>query len=106
MPLARVVRRSPAEMGETVDGLLPAPSRSEDDTASHEPPQREFSAREALRTRAFWLLALAHGFALLVVTAVNVHAISHMKEGLGYSVAQASLVITLMTVALLRSTRE
>jgi sugar phosphate permease len=99
LPLARVVRRSPAEMGETVDGLLPAPSRSEDDSASHEPPQREFSAREALRTRAFWLLALAHGFALLVVTAVNVHAISHMKEGLGYSVAQASLVITLMTVA-------
>ena len=63
------------------------------------PHEREFTAREALRTRAFWLLALAHGFALLVVTAVNVHAISHMKEGLGYSLAQASLAITLMTVA-------
>jgi MFS family permease len=34
-----------------------------------------------------------------VVTAVNVHAITHMKEALGYSVAQASLVITLMTLA-------
>ena len=43
--------------------------------------------------------ALGHGFALLVVTAVNVHAISHMKEGLGYSLAQASLVIMVMTVA-------
>jgi MFS family permease len=30
---------------------------------------------------------------------VNVHAISHMKEGLGYSVAQASFVITMMTLA-------
>ena len=99
LPLAHLVRRSPADMGETVDGLPPAPPPGEDDAAHHEPPQREFSAREALRTRAFWLLALAHGFALLVVTAVNVHAISHMKEGLGYSVAQASLVITLMTVA-------
>ncbi|MDF2463508.1 MAG: nanT [Ramlibacter sp.] len=99
VPLARVVRRTPAEMGETVDGLPPAPPRADDDSAEHELPHREFTAREALRTRAFWLLALAHGFALLVVTAVNVHAISHMKEGLGYSVAQASLVITLMTVA-------
>ena len=35
---------------------------------------------------------------LLVVTAVSVHAITHMKESLGYSLAQASLVITLMTV--------
>jgi MFS family permease len=32
-----------------------------------------------------------------VVTAVNVHAITHMKEGLGYSVATASWVIMLMT---------
>src|SRR5256884_422858 len=43
-------------------------------------------------------LSLGHGFALLVVHAVNVHAITHMKEGLGYSVAQAAFVITLMTV--------
>ena len=61
--------------------------------------QREYSAREALRTSAFWLLSLGHGFALLIVYAVNVHAITHMKEGLGYSVAQAALVITLMTAA-------
>jgi MFS family permease len=33
-----------------------------------------------------------------VVTAVNVHAISHMKEGLGYTVAEAAWFILLMTV--------
>lgn len=97
-PLSRVLRREPADVGETVDGLAPSPA-AEDPAAAEEPRGREFSARQALRTRAFWLLALAHGFALLVVSAVNVHAISHMKEGLGYSLAQASLVITLMTVA-------
>jgi MFS family permease len=31
--------------------------------------------------------------------AVNVHAISHMKQALGYSLAQASFIITLMTIA-------
>jgi MFS family permease len=103
-PLARILRRHPAEMGETVDGV-PLASASADAPAGHahavaqEPGRREFTAREALRTSAFWLLALGHGLALLVVTAVNVHAISHMKEGLGYSVAQASLVFTLMTLA-------
>ncbi len=63
------------------------------------PAPREFTAREAMRTSAFWLLSIGHGFALLVVTAVNVHAITHMNTGLGYSLAQASLFITLMTVA-------
>ena len=98
LPLARVLRRHPRDVGETEDGL-PADAPMPASAAPAPAPHREFSAGEALRTRAFWLLALGHGFALLVVTAVNVHAISHMKEGLGYSVAQASLVITLMTVA-------
>jgi MFS family permease len=57
-----------------------------------------FSAREALRTSAFWLIALGHAFSLLVVTAVNVHAVTHIKEGLGYSLSLATLVFTLVTV--------
>jgi len=97
LPLARVLRRHPSDIGETEDGLPPQQAVAGASMAAA--PERHFTTGEALRTQAFWLLALGHGFALLVVTAVNVHAISHMKEGLGYSVAQASLVITLMTVA-------
>jgi sugar phosphate permease len=99
LPLARVVRRNPAEIGLTVDGL-PAPPAAEATLGGSLPkPPRSFTPAEALRTRAFWLLGLGHAFALLVVTAVNVHAISHMKEGLGYSLPQASFVITLMTLS-------
>ncbi|TWO69035.1 MFS transporter [Caenimonas sedimenti] len=96
-PLARVLRRHPSDMGETEDGIPPQPAVP--GASAADLPERHFTAREALRTPAFWLLALGHGFALLVVTAVNVHAISHMKEGLGYTLGQASFVITLMTVA-------
>ena len=96
LPLARVIRRNPAEMGETPDGLPPRTAES-DAAGETEPPGRDFTAGEALRTRAFWLLGLGHAFALLVVSSVNVHAISHIKEGLGYSLAQASVVIMLMT---------
>ena len=94
-PLARVIRSRPEDHGETVDGLPLAPR---DTGRSQAPSWRAYSAREALRTSAFWLLSIGHGFSLLVVSAVNVHAITHIKEGLGYSLAQASLVITLVTL--------
>jgi sugar phosphate permease len=100
LPLTRVLHRRPSDIGENEDGdAAPPPSRQTD--ASAPPPldeDRSFTVAQALRTRAFWLLGVGHAFALLVVASVNVHAISHMKEGLGYSLAQASLVITLMTV--------
>ncbi len=94
-PLARVIRSRPEDHGETVDGLPPAVK----DTANTAAPARTtFTAREALRTSAFWLISLGHACSLLVVSAVNVHAITHMKEGLGYSLAQATLVFILVTV--------
>lgn len=99
LPLSRIVRRNPAEIGETMDGLPPTPPPEPTLGGTLPAPPRSFTAAEALRTRAFWLLGIGHAFALLVVTAVNVHAISHIKEGLGYSLAQAGFVITLMTLS-------
>jgi sugar phosphate permease len=95
LPLSSVFKGRPQELGEHVDGIAPAPrpqgdaygERSSQPLASAHPG---FTIAEAIRTRAFWLLSIGHGAALLVVTAVNVHAITHMKEGLGYSVNQAS----------------
>ncbi|MEN9314476.1 MAG: putative sialic acid transporter [Pseudomonadota bacterium] len=103
-PLARIFRRHPEQMGETIDGE-PQPAHASGAHPSAGPgaaphaPQRQFTAAEALRTRAFWLLSIGHGFALLVVSTVNVHAITHMSSGLGYSIASASVFITLMTFA-------
>ena len=99
-PLSRVFKRSPAEIGETVDGLPVAPPAVPGAAArTAAPAAAEFTARQAMRTQAFWFISLGHGFALLIVYAVNVHAITHMKEGLGYTLAEASVVITLMTAA-------
>ena len=99
LPLSFVIRGRPHFYGEFVDGEPPAdtPSRLQAQKAAD--GTRDFTAREALRTPAFWLLSLGHGFALFVVTAVNVHAISHLKEGLGYPVETAALYIMLMTLA-------
>jgi len=97
LPLAFVMRRRPEDHGETVDGIPPAPPK---ESVSSEPRStRDFTAREALRTPAFWLLSLGHGFALLVVHAVSVHAITHMNQGLGYSLEAASLVYMVLTLS-------
>lgn len=94
-PLASMIRSRPEDHGETVDGIAPAPKI---EGAPAVPVRRTFTSREAVRTSAFWLISLGHAFALLVVSAVNVHAIAHVKEGLGYSLAQASLAFSLVTV--------
>ena len=99
-PLAMVMRNKPEDYGLRVDG------RSEKAAAADLertiggtpiPVTRDFTAREALRTQAFWLLSLGHGFALFTVHTVLVHAITHLKEGLGYSIATAALVMALVT---------
>lgn len=97
-PLACIFRRRPEDFGETVDGLGAQRGKVDivgvDATAQAEP---EFTAKQALRTQAFWLLSAGHGVALIIVTAVNTHAINHMRISLGYTIAQASFYITLMT---------
>ena len=97
LPLALVIRNNPREIGEVVDGIPEDKTEGLHGGGPGGDGTRDFTAREALRTSAFWLISLGHGFALFVVHAVSVHAITHLKQGLGYSVATASLVISLVT---------
>jgi len=98
LPLASMIYNRPEDKGEVVDGDSPETGvRATGDAP--ESPARDFTAREAVRTPAFWLLSFGHGFALFVVHAVTVHAIAHLKEGLGYTLEQAALVISLVTLS-------
>jgi sugar phosphate permease len=100
LPLAFVIRRRPEDMGLRMDGDETVSKKMDLDLDNKtKETTRDFTAREALRTPAFWLLSIGHGAALLVVTGVNTHAITHMKEGLGYSIEAASFAIMLQTVA-------
>jgi MFS family permease len=96
LPLSMVIRRRPEDHGDTIDGVAPS-LRSAAAMEDTDPPPKEFTAAEAMRTPAFWLLSLGHSFALFVVAGVSVHAIAHMKEALGYTIGAAALVITLLT---------
>ena len=99
LPLSFVFKRRPEDHGLRLDGEPPTVMEAGAEKKESDDGTRDFTAREALRTPAFWLISLGHGFALLVVQAINTHAITHMKEGLGYTLEQAALAITLQTVA-------
>ena len=97
LPLAQLVRRRPEAYGLTPDG--DPPRVAEPDAPA--PPllgERDFTAREAMATRAFWYISIGHGAALFVVSAVMVHMVVHVTERLGYSLPQAASVVALMTV--------
>ncbi len=98
LPLALVMKRRPEDLGSTVDGLPPRDPSSDSASRSAGAP-RDFTASEAVRTPAFWLISLGHGFALLVVHAVNVHAINHMTGDLGYTLERASLAYMLLPLS-------
>ncbi|HEX4927937.1 MAG TPA: MFS transporter [Burkholderiales bacterium] len=98
LPLAFVMKRRPEDRGTTVDGLPPR-REALGAAGAVAAARRDFTAREALRTPAFWLLSLGHGFALFVVHAVNVHAITHMTQDLHYTLKEASLAYMLLPLA-------
>jgi len=98
LPLVQMIRHRPEDHGELPDGEPPAPVDPEADSSAQDQPQiRDFTAREAMRTPAFWLISLGHALALLTVSAVMVHLIAHLTESLDYTMAEAGGVVALLT---------
>lgn len=100
LPLTQLVRTRPEDYGEYPDGVDPASRRARrsNEAAEDDEEEPEFTAREALRTRAFWFISLGHGVAVLMVSAIMVHLVVNLNEELGYSLQTAALVVALMTL--------
>lgn len=102
IPLAQMMRRAPEQYGLLPDGAAPNTLPDESDAPKlFSNPNMDFTPMEALKTRVFWFISLGHGAALLVVSSLMVHLIPHIVDGLGYSVAEAGAVITLMTATMI-----
>ena len=90
-PLSAMFGEDPAARGEHVDGINP-------DAATDNKPRAEgvsdvhFSARDAVRTRAFWMISLGHGTALLVVGAVIAHLSLYLTSEQDFGLQEASFV--------------
>jgi sugar phosphate permease len=100
LPASMLIRQRPEDLGLRPDGdppaLAPDPHQASASAAAA-PAELAFTPREALRARAFWLISAAHAAALLVVSAVQVHFVAHVKQLLDYSSSEAALFISVLT---------
>lgn len=102
LPFVQVIRHRPEQYGLLPDGRAAgAPAARADTVAAPLPPEgpASFTAREAMRTRAFWFISLAQTASVLVVSVVTVHFVAYATTSLGYSLKAAAGIVTLQTVA-------
>ncbi len=89
--------KSRLDSDEPIDGLDP-------EEVQAQPPRaegvndRHFTADEALRTRAFWMISFGHGSALVVVSASMAHLALYLTEDRGFSAGRAALLAGLVPV--------
>ena len=94
VPLAQLVRHRPEDYGYLPDGATE--EQAELDRAAGR-QQVDFTARQALRTSAFWMLALGQSASVLVFGAVSVHFVAHVTESIGLTLGTAAAAIMVMT---------
>lgn len=106
LPITLVMRNTPEQYGLAPDGAAPGTASSTGTSNAQDARLKpgahlsevDYTAREALRSSAFWLIGLGHAFAVLVVSAVSVHLIPHLVERLGMSVTMAGTMLAVMTI--------
>ena len=92
LPMAQVVRHRPQPFGAVPDGEL----ATQDAGAPRDVP-KDLTARQAMATSSFWLISVGHASALLTVSAIMVHLVAHLSEGLGYTLTAAAVMVTVVT---------
>ncbi len=101
-PISRGIRNRPEDYG-----LLPDGERPEDSERRRERPGRaaarveaavEFTPSQALRTQAFWLIAIGHGFTSMAIIAIMAH-LAPLLTDQGLTLPQAAWVVSTYTVS-------
>ncbi|MEZ4553293.1 MAG: MFS transporter [Dehalococcoidia bacterium] len=101
LPLTQVIRQRPEPYGYLPDGRKPTDEERSGATGAvtRVSSGPEFTVRQALRTKAFWYISLAHAASVLVVAVVQVHFTAHLVGSLAYSLGAAATLTTIMTAA-------
>lgn len=98
LPAVQLIRHRPEHYGLLPDGRDPDEPVELNEDGSVAGETISFTPRQALRTRAFWFISLAHTASVLVVSVVQVHFTAHATESLGYSLSAAAGIVTVQTV--------
>lgn len=99
LPLSALVRHRPSDYGMYPDGLSPEDIEADEDYVAPEGLTKvDFTAAQALRTRAFWMISLGHGSSLLVVGSLMLHLPLYLTDDEGMSLQRASFIVGALPV--------
>ncbi|MCH8206885.1 MAG: MFS transporter, partial [Chloroflexi bacterium] len=100
LPVTRFIRNRPEDIGLTPDGDTPetagAPPESAGEVAEDPTPEPDFTARQAMRTPVFWVLALVHMTSTISIVTLAVHLVPKLND-MGFSLTGAGIVISTTT---------
>ena len=99
IPISLAIRNQPEDYGLLPDGAKPDPEPAPlANEASDNSPiaEEDFTASEALRTPAFWLIAFGHGFTSMVILAIMAH-LGLLMVDKGYELQDAAFVVSVYT---------
>lgn len=100
LPVFAVLRDRPEDMGLLPDGERPGGRRQADrNTAAAAPvdDEPEFTAMQALRTRAFWILTIVHMSSSVSIVTLALHLAPKLTD-MGMSLSGAGTIVLIYTV--------
>lgn len=101
VPMGLIIRSRPEDIGLRPDGD-PAPTdgaaagRGPGRATAASDPEPDFTARQALRTPVFWILAVVHMTSTISIVTLAVHLVPKLND-MGFSLTQAGLVVIAYT---------
>ena len=98
-PCSILLRARPEPYGLLPDGDTPD-AASQSATGDHQASEEyDFTLRQAVRTRAFWLMAIGQAIGNLGMGAAQVHLFLHLEQGVGLARTTASFVWMVASIA-------
>ena len=99
LPVTAAIRNRPEDYGQRPDGDLPDTSASKSGSttiSTLDGATVEFTPGQALRTSAFWLISIGHGFSSVVFMTLTIHVIPMITDR-GFSLPVAATVVATFT---------
>ena len=102
VPMSLIIRSRPEDIGLKPDGDAgPADESAAGSVpyraaAASDDPEPDFTARQALRTPVFWILAVVHMTSTISIVTLAAHLVPKLND-MGFSLTQAALVVSAYT---------
>ena len=104
VPVSRLLRNRPQEYGLLPDGepmlVRPEPRQAEEEQENQSPTPtvgtNDYTTSQAVRTSAFWLIALGHGFTSMVIIAIMAH-LGLLIVDAGFDVPTTAWIVAIYT---------